>query len=165
MKKYISSQITKHFNLRTNLRSFVGNIFLHLHQNNCQNIRTPPVPSYNTTDQPGRSKIGKKLHDTRQPWSGQLHQRLLSLKLNSTETKFKCNHCELFLKNNKGLKIHIGNTHKSFKFKTPEKERRTSVFLTLTLVTEDSKEEVNIPLAESTFNAEGDEVGLSHEFL
>ena len=33
--------------------------------------------------------------------------------------------------------------------------------MTLTPVAEDSREEVNIPLAESAFNAEGDEVGHS----
>ena len=44
-------------------------------------------------------------------------------------------------------------------------EQSTSVCeepsLTLTPVAEDSREEVNIPLAESAFNAEGDEVGHS----
>ena len=54
----------------------------------------------------------------------------------STENKFKCNHCELIFKNDKGLKIHIGKTHKSCIFKTPEKERSISVseepILTLT---------------------------------
>ena len=32
--------------LKTILRIIFKNIFLHLHQNNCQNIWTPPIPSY-----------------------------------------------------------------------------------------------------------------------
>ena len=87
----------------------------------------------------------------------------------TTETTFKCNPCDLFFKNGKGLKIHIGKKLKSSNLKTPEKERSISVLeepiLTLTPVTEDSREEINIPLAESTFNAEGDEAGQSEECL
>ena len=44
-----------------------------------------------------------------------------------TESSFKCNHCDLAFKNDKGLKIHIGKTHKSLDLKTPEKERSISV--------------------------------------
>ena len=36
---------------------------------------------------------------------------------------FKCNHCELDFKTDKGLKIHIGNAHKTPSLQTPEKER------------------------------------------
>ena len=44
-----------------------------------------------------------------------------------TECSFKCNNCDLTFKNDEGLKIHIGKTHKSFDLKTPEKERSISV--------------------------------------
>ena len=39
---------------------------------------------------------------------------------------FKCTECELCFKTDKGLKIHIGKTHKSETISTPEKERGTS---------------------------------------
>ena len=44
-----------------------------------------------------------------------------------TENSFKFNHCDLAFKNDKGLKIQKGKTHKSFDLKTPEKERSISV--------------------------------------
>ena len=44
-----------------------------------------------------------------------------------TESSFKCNHCDLAFKNDKGLKTHIRKTHKSFDLKTPEKEQSISV--------------------------------------
>ena len=50
---------------------------------------------------------------------------LVTSALTIPEQVFKCNHCELFFKNNKGLKIHIGKAHNVLK--TPEKERRPSV--------------------------------------
>ena len=34
---------------KINLRQFFEHIVLHLHQNDCQNIRTPPLPSYSGT--------------------------------------------------------------------------------------------------------------------
>ena len=85
-----------------------------------------------------------------------------------TETTFKCNHCEFFFKNCKGLKIHIGKTHKSSNLKIPTKEQSTFVLeeptLTLTSVTENSREEINTPFVEFTINAEGDEVGQHQEY-
>ena len=44
----------------------------------------------------------------------------------STENIFKCNHCELVFKNNKGLKIHIGRTHKSINL-NPLKRSKVSL--------------------------------------
>ena len=35
--------------IKTTYRIFFENIYLHLHQNKCQNIRTPPLPSYRAT--------------------------------------------------------------------------------------------------------------------
>ena len=45
----ILSQKAKYFMLNTTLRIIFENIFLHLHQNRCQHIRTPPLPSYRAT--------------------------------------------------------------------------------------------------------------------
>ena len=45
----------------------------------------------------------------------------------TTETSFKCNHCEESFKTDKGLRIHIGKVHKHFPLKTPEKERSISI--------------------------------------
>ena len=39
---------------------------------------------------------------------------------------FKCPECELSFKTEKGMKIHIGKSHKSDTLSTPEKERNTS---------------------------------------
>ena len=39
---------------------------------------------------------------------------------------FKCNHCEVEFKIDKGLKIHIGKVHKSASWDNPEKQRSFS---------------------------------------
>ena len=43
---YISSRKAQHLMIETTYSIFFENIFLHLYQNKCQNIRTPPLPSY-----------------------------------------------------------------------------------------------------------------------
>ena len=43
--------------------------------------------------------------------------------ISSKETIFKCKHCEVNFKTDKGLKIHVGKAHKSVLLPTPEKER------------------------------------------
>ena len=59
---------------------------------------------------------------------------------------FKCDHCETTFKSEKGLKIHVGKSHKTNSSSTPEKERGSSpekeLLLNLT-PTRESREELN----------------------
>ena len=55
----------------------------------------------------------------------------------SSETVFKCDHCDITCKSAKGLKIHIGKVHKALK--TPEKER-SDIFFTSLQLTPDREE-------------------------
>ena len=59
---------------------------------------------------------------------------------------FRCDHCEATFKSEKGLKIHVGKSHKTNYSSTPEKERRSSpekeLLLNLTPARE-SREELN----------------------
>ena len=71
----------------------------------------------------------------------------VSENLDPESPKFKCDHCEATFKSEKGLKIHVGKSHKTNYSSTPEKERRSSpekeLLLNLTSARE-SREELNI---------------------
>ena len=71
----------------------------------------------------------------------------VSENLDPESPKFKCDHCEATFKSEKGLKIHVGKSHKTNYSSTPEKERKSSpekeLLLNLTS-TRESREELNI---------------------
>ena len=82
----------------------------------------------------------------------------VSENLDPESPTFKCDHCEAIFKSEKGLRIHVGKSHKNISSSTPEKERVSSqekeLFLNLTPARE-SREELN--------NADSEE--SSHEAL
>ena len=70
----------------------------------------------------------------------------VSENLDPESPKFKCDHCEATFSSEKGLKIHVGKSHKTNSSSTPEKERGSSpekeLLLNLTPARE-SREELN----------------------
>ena len=78
----------------------------------------------------------------------------VSENLDPESPTFKCDHCEAKFKSEKGLRIHVGKSHKNISSSTPEKERVPSqekeLFLNLTPARESGEELNNADSEESS---------------
>ena len=81
----------------------------------------------------------------------------VSENLGSESSSFKCDHCEAIFKSEKGLRIHVGKSHKTYSSSTPEKERVSSpekeLLLNLTPAREFREELNNADVEESSHEA------------
>ena len=70
---------------------------------------------------------------------------------------FKCEHCEKTFTSKQGVTIHIGHKHKDLKKKEVVRSEVSDNSLNMSEVNEE-RENISLPLANSTINAEEEEI-------
>lgn len=80
---------------------------------------------------PSQLRREQKRRDNRK--AAQSGNATVEVAVKALSDSFKCEQCEMKFNSEKGLKIHVGKTHKSIGLQTPEKERTSDSLVELSL--------------------------------